>query len=175
MSRALDALTGGLLLLALVQAAGLARSRSAAPSTTLPLLLPGDPPGALQGPGEAERTLQARAVALGDYLTVEDLARGVLLMERGELPEAPPLSEAERAEVAALLAEADAHRTELLEVEGQLRAVDAELSAVAAEMAASLTPQQRAWVQQQRDRVSVGEVERAYWDAVLASLPEASP
>ncbi|MCB9742367.1 MAG: hypothetical protein H6741_06140 [Alphaproteobacteria bacterium] len=175
MSRAAQGLNLGLLLLALVQAGGLALSRASTPATTLPLLLPSDPPGALQAPGEAEATLEARAVALGDYLTVEDLARGVLLLERGELEGVPPLSEAERTQVAALLRAADQHRTELLEVEGEIRGVDADLSAVSAELAARLSPAQRLQVRQQRDRVSIGEVERAYWDAVLELVDEADP
>ncbi|MCB9762478.1 MAG: hypothetical protein H6739_21955 [Alphaproteobacteria bacterium] len=172
MSRLPVVLFWALAALALLQASALALRAPASPRAPLPLMGADAPPGALQGPGEAERTLRAQAVAIGDFLTIEDLARGVLLLERGELADAPPLSGAERDEVARLLAQADAHRTELLQIEGEIAAVDAELAEVAARLAASLTPAQRQWVVARRDQVSVGEVERAYWDAVLDALKE---
>ena len=159
-----------LALLALALALPLALRPSGEALRLLPLLGPHDPPGALQGPGEAERALQARAAAIGDYLTIEDLARGVLLLERGELPGVSPLSEAERQEVARLLAEADAHRGELLELEQQIAAADEALGELATRLAWSLSPEQRAALRSQRNRVSVGEVERAYWDELFQVL-----
>jgi hypothetical protein len=167
--RAVDGATTALLLLAVALAVALA-ARGGGGRAYLPLQGPGDPPGALRGPGRAEAALQAKVAALGDYLTVEDLARGALALERGELPEVTPLSAGERERLAALLAEADAHRTELLALEGEIAQVESELGAVARSLAASLTPAQRDWIQSQRDQVSVGEVERAYWDAALQAV-----
>ena len=169
MKRALDVATTALLVVAVALAVALA-ARSGGGRAYLPIQSPGDPPGALHGPGRAEAALQSKLVAVGDYLTVEDLARGALALERGELPGAPPLTGGERARLATLLAEADAHRTELLNLEGEIARVEGELGALARALAASLTPAQRDWIRAQRDRVSVGEVERAYWDAALQAV-----
>lgn len=166
----LDRLSGALLLLALVLAGLLLRRDLETPVATLPLLDAAAPPGALQGPGEAEAALRAKVMVLGDYYTVEDLARGVLALEQGGLDGVAPLSDGEREAVAALLREADQHRTELLALEEQIRGAEAELGEIGIQLAASLTPEQRARVIAQRDQVSVGEVERAYWDAVLNAL-----
>lgn len=166
----IDRLSLALALLALVLAGLLLRREADTAVVSLPLLDPGAPPGSLQGPGEAEAVLRAKAALVGDLYTVEDLARGLLLLERGELPGVAPLTDSERAEVAALLRQADADRTELLALEQQIRAAEAELGEIGLQLAATLTPEQRARVLAERDRVSVGGVERAYWDAVLQSV-----
>jgi len=163
--RTLDLATALLLGLALVQAVALAlRPPSGDVRAWIPLLGRDDPAGDLGAPGGAERAVRARTAALGDYLTVEDLARGVIALQDGSLPGAPPLSAAEREQVSALLRRADEHRAELLRVEAEIAEAEAHLAALAARMAAGLTPEQRAWVERRRDAVSVGQVERAYWD-----------
>lgn len=168
--KAVDRLNLALLALALVLAGLLLRREAATPVVSLPLLDAGAPPGALQGPGEAEAALHAKALLMGELYTVEDLARGALLLQQGQLEGVPPLSDSERAELAEALREADADRTELLALEQQIRSTEAEMGEIGLQLAATLSPEQRAWVVAQRDRVSVGEVERAYWDAVLAAV-----
>lgn len=135
----------------------------------LPLLGAQEPPGALQGPGLAEGRVQARAAAVGDYVNVEDLARGLLAAEQG-VPGVPPLTEAERAEVAPLIAEAERHRQELLATEQRLAGAQQALAEQARRIAAGLTPEQRAWILAERDRISVGGIEAAYWEALLAEI-----
>jgi hypothetical protein len=136
----------------------------------LPLLAAGDPPGALHAPGAPARALQGRLATVGDVLTIEDLARGVLALEQGHLPGVAPLSPGDRAEVAKRLAEANARREALLALETRMAREDAALRAEAVALAATLTPEQRAWVASQRDIASVAGVERVYWDALLAVL-----
>ncbi len=70
----------------------------------LPLLAAGDPPGALHAPGAPARALQGRLATVGDVLTIEDLARGVLALEQGQLPGVAPLAPGDRAEAVALAA-----------------------------------------------------------------------
>lgn len=160
-----DRVLVGLLALALVQAVALAaRAWQGPPALPLPVAVP---------PGQdADLALRAQVATVGDWVTVEDLARGALALERGELPGVAPLTDGERAELRALVEQAERDRAELLRVEGELMAAQDALDAQARALAASLTPEQRAWVVEQRDVVSVGQVEAAYW-AELATLLEA--
>ncbi len=172
MSRVADVALVGLLAVALVQAVLLGRDRGEA-RAYVPLLGAQDPPGALQGEGAAARALAAKAAAVGEFVTIEDLARGVLALREGTLPGAAPLTEAEAARVDVIVRQAAADRLELLRVEGEIAAVEAEMQAKARAAAATLTPEQRAWIVAQRDAVSVGQVEQAYWDELLAASPAA--
>lgn len=167
MTRLADALLVLLLLVGLAEAAVLATRERALPRVAFSMTGPNPmPPGAASG----DQVVRARVAALGDYLTIEDLARGVLAIERGELPGVAPFTEAERARLRELVRIADGHRRELLAAEDELRASEAELDELAREIAASLTPDQRAWVRVQRDRVSVGALEAAYWKALDEAL-----
>jgi hypothetical protein len=114
--------------------------------------------------------IHAQAAALGDVLTIEDLARGVLALEEGALPGVAPLEGNVRDEVGRRLAAANERREALLAIEADLAVEDARLAAAARAMAETLTPEQREWVMEKRDQVSVAGVERAYWDAVLNAL-----
>jgi hypothetical protein len=169
----MDGLT---LLLVGVAALGLWRGGSApAPEASpardaLPLLAPGDPPGALYAPGAAPAQLRAKLSAVGEVITVEDLARGVLALQEGQLPGVEPLPEALREELSRRLTVTNQRREELLALETQLATEEARLAAEARSLAEGLTPEQRAWVAQQRDVASVGAVERAYWEALLQTL-----
>lgn len=136
----------------------------------LPLLGASDPPGALHAPGAPARALRGRIATLGDVLTIEDLARGVLALEQGQLTGVAPLPAALRAEVATRLAETHARREALLALETRMASEDAALRSEAVALAATLTPDQRAWVATQRDIASVAGIERVYWDALLAAL-----
>ncbi|MFZ5477116.1 MAG: hypothetical protein ACOZNI_10105 [Myxococcota bacterium] len=151
MSRAADGALALLLALALAQAVALALRPGPAARAGVPL---------------------GSVAALGETITVEDLARGTLALEEGHLPGAAPLFAGERDRARALFARAAAQRDELLRIEGEIAAAEARLGDDARAIAATLTPEQRAWVVAQRDRVSVGQVERAYWDALLAALEE---
>lgn len=156
-----DRVLAVLLLVALGQAGVLAWRQVSTPRVMLP---------AAVRPGEdAALALHGQVAAVGDWLTIEDLVRGALALEQGRL-EGPPLTEAERAELHALVLQADQHRSELLQVETELRATQDALDTRARALAASLTPEQRDWVLAQRDRVSVGSVEAAYWADLAAVL-----
>lgn len=170
MRREADRLLLFLLALAFAEAVVLVARTRPDVRAWLPLQAAEDPPGALQGPDAATQALRARVAAVGPAVTIEDLARGTLALERGELPGVAPLSDRERAEVLALVQAADKHRDELLAVEADLAAAEAELTAKARVIAAGLTPTQRAWVMTRRDQVSVGQVEKAYWDELLVEL-----
>lgn len=170
MTRALDGVLLVLLALALVQAVQLVQ-RGGEARVYVPLQDAQDPPGVLQAPGAAERVLAARSAAVGDFITVEDLARGALALRDGPVTGSPPLSDAERAALTTLLERAAAHRADLLAVEGEIAAAEAKLQAQAIAIAETLTAEQRAWIVAQRDRVSVGEVEQAYWDELLRIAP----
>lgn len=170
MRRKADIVLVLLLTLAFAQAVVLATRTNPAVRAYLPLMGPQDPPGALQGPGAAEAALRAGIATVGPAVTVEDLARGALALERGELTGAAPLTEAERERVLAIVQRADRHRDELLAAEARLASAEAALADRARAIAATLTPEQRAWIVAQRDAVSVGQVERAYWDELLIAL-----
>ncbi len=160
-----DRLVVVLLALAVVLAGALLGRRASTPMVLLP---------ATVRPGEdADLVVYGQVARVGDWLTIEDLVRGALALETGKLA-GPPLTDAERAELHALVIQADQHRRELLELEVELRATQEALDARARAVAASLTPEQRAWVLAERDRVSVGSVEAAYW-ADLAQILAAGP
>lgn len=176
MSPWLDRLSLAVLVLALGllgwdQTRGAPTARHAA----VPLLLPSDPPGSLHAPGADERALRARAASVGEVLTIEDLIRLAVLLEEGRGAEVgvelPPLTEAERSELRARIQAADEHRRALLAAEGDLAAADRALRDAATRLAADLSPDQRAWIQANRDAVSVGEVEEAYWQRALGAAP----
>ncbi len=167
----LDALTALLLVAALV---GMIFPREVPPAqVALPMMTPGEP--APMGPGAPSRAILAKVVTVGELLTVEDLARGVLAMEQGALPGVSPLDAATREEVARRLSVANARREELLELETRLAQEDARLAEAARAIAETLTPEQRAWILAERDRASVAGVERAYWDAVLEAMGTPTP
>lgn len=172
MNRFAEGLFLALLAIGLVEAGLLLARERSSPRAAFALVAPESPPLSAAG---ADGAVRARVSAVGDYLTVEDLARGVLALERGELPGAAPLTDAERRELATRVAQADAHRQELLAIETDLRTKEAELDQIARELAASFTPEQRAWVLAERDRVSVGRIEAAYWAALVDELAEAAP
>lgn len=164
-------LDGLSLLLLLATAAVLAWPGAPSPARVqVPLLVPADPPSSLHSPGADERAIQARALAIGEVVTIEDLVRGVLALD-SETPQGlPPLSEAERAELRQLLARASEHRDALLAVEGQLGAAEDRLDAAARELAGQLSPDQRAWIQGNRDQISVQGVEEGYWKQAQEGL-----
>ncbi len=158
-----DRLLVALLVVAVVLAGMLVWRNTNTPMVVLP---------AAVRPGEAgDSVVRGQVAQVGDWLTIEDLVRGVLALERDTL-DGPPLTDAEREELHALVLQADAHRTELLEVEVALRSAEQALDARARALAAALTPEQRAWVLAQRDQVSVGSVEAAYWRDLAQILGE---
>ncbi|MES2644328.1 MAG: hypothetical protein V4850_32885 [Myxococcota bacterium] len=163
----LDGVLVALLGVALAQAVLLAAGGGTV-RAYVPLLGADDPPGQLQADGGAARALAAKAAVVGEFVTIEDLARGVLALENGSLPGAAPLTAAERAALAPLVRQAAEDRLALLAVEGEIAAVEASLQDRARRIAETLTPEQRAWIVAQRDVVSVGELEQAYWDELLA-------
>lgn len=163
--KALDGALVVLAVVALVQTGMLLGARGEV-RAYVPLLAAGDPPGALSGDGAAARVLADRA-GVGEYITVEDLGRGVLALRDGSLEGASPLTPAEEARLGPALAQAAADRAELLKIEGQIAAAEAELVTKARAIAATLTPEQRAWIVANRDIVSVGQVEQAYWDELV--------
>ena len=167
MRRILDWTAVVLLLTALGQAVALGRAEMGADALLVPLLGQNDPPHALSGPGAADRALSVRVATVGERLTIEDLARGIWLMDQGQLADAAPLTEKEREKVQALLQAAEAERTELLAIQEQLLLTEAEMTVLGREMAVSLTPVQRAWLLENRDRISVAGVEQRYWDELL--------
>lgn len=171
--KALDAVLVALLAVGAAEAGALAWRTTTTPVATLPLLLPGDDPGALFAPGGAETVLAARAATIGDYVTVEDLARAALLASRGELGE--PLTAGERERLAALVARTDADREALLAVEAELRAEEEALDAEARTIVGTLTAEQRRWILDHRDAISVGRVEAEYWAELAAALAEPAP
>jgi hypothetical protein len=173
--RAGDLLLVVLLGVAVVQAALLVRRDGGTVRAYVPLLARGEAPGGLQAPGGAARALAAHAAAVGDFVTVEDLARGVLALRDGTLPGAPALTDAERTALDPLLRRASEDRLELLRVEGDIAKVDAAMQDRARAIAATLTPAQRAWVVANRDVVSVGQIEQSYWDELLAAPGAAVP
>jgi hypothetical protein len=169
-----------LTLLALVATLGLiagdiAGQKPRSQRVSLPLLLPEDAPGSLHMPEADRLALRARAASVGEVLTVEDLVRVSLALSQDKaaelgLGELPPLTEAERAALLQLLQTADRHRRELLAVEGELAQAEATLNDASSRMAAALRPEQRRWIQENRNAVSVGEVEEAYWAAAQEAL-----
>ena len=84
-----------------------------------------------------------------------------------------PQSDADRARLAPLVARAAEHRDALLAAEAELAEAERALDAEALAILATLDPAQRAWILDHRDRISVGQVEAAYWEALLAALPAA--
>ena len=176
MKRAVDAALLLLLLAAIAQVGWqLTAGREHRAVVAVPMLGATDAPGSLHAPGGPARAARAALATQGTVVTAEDLARGVLALERGELQGVAPLDASARAEVAEALRRVNAAREALLALETKLAAEDAALAADARSLAATLTAEQRAWVLAQRDIASVADVERAYWDAVLAALPAPPP
>ena len=132
----------------------------------VPLLLPNEPVEGLMAPGADLARLQSRGELMGEVITIEDLIRlsWALVRDPAALPPGTaPLSEAERAALRPLVERADAERQALLEVERRLAIAEGRLGAAAADMAAELSPAQRAEVQAERDAISVGGTEAAYY------------
>lgn len=176
MTRWLDRLT---VLLLLVAVALLARDALTpthlASRAPVPLLLPSDPPGSLHMPEADTRALHARAASVGEVITVEDLVRLMVALEAGaeappELGTVAPLTDAERAELRALLQQTVTHRDALLEAEGDLARADDDLRAASVRLAAALSPAQRRWIRTHRDQVSVADIEAAYWERAAQGL-----
>lgn len=167
-----DALFDGVLVVALGVGLVLAARLVLADQSVayVPVMAPTDSTQAMQAPGGAERALAVKLARVGDYLTVEDLARGVLAIQQGRLQGAQPLTVDELAKLKSRVASADEHRTALLEAEAALAKAEADQDATARQIAATLTPEQKAWVLAQRDNVSVGGVEAAYWQELAAVL-----
>ena len=90
-------------------------------------------------------------------------------MQSGALPNVPPLSEKASDEVINGLSQANLSRTELTRIQGDIRKTEKQLTTIARELLTSLTPEQRTWIVNNRDRISVSEVEQRYWDALLAT------
>lgn len=166
----LDRLTLLLLAVALVQAVLLGTSGGNL-RQPFALLQMQDPPQTLQGPGSLDLAVQAKLGTVGEVITIEDLVRGSLALQKGQLPGVAPLSADEQQKLATLVQQAAAHRDALLKVEGELAQSELSLAEQARAIAATLTPEQVADIAARRDQVSVGSIERAYWDALLSSLP----
>lgn len=167
----IDRLT--LVALAVALVVGVAQRVGAADSSlVLPLLVPGDDAGALMGPGAEQRALAAKAAAVGELITVEDLIRACWALSASPdgLPGAPPLDPAARAALLPLVERADRERTALLAVEAELAAAEGRLGAAAAAAAAILDPAQRARIEAERDQISVGRVEDAYYKSTVRGL-----
>jgi len=167
-------------LLVLVATAGLLAGDALSPRRLVarawvPLLMPADPPGALHAPEADTQAIHARAASVGEVLTIEDLVRVALALETGRadavgLGDVPPLTADERARLRALLDQADQHRRDLLAAEADLAQAEGALGDAAARLAATLTPAQRRWILDNRDEVSVGAIEEAYWAEARGAL-----
>jgi hypothetical protein len=157
----------GALLLGLRQ-----RLDPAAGALLLPLLRPGAGADALMGPGAEARAVAAEAAAVGELITIEDLIRACWALSAGPagLPGAPPLSAAEREALRPLVERADQQRRAWLAVEAELAAAEGRLGAAAAAAAGGLDPAQRATILGERDQISVGGVEAAYYDEARTGL-----
>lgn len=136
----------------------------------IPLLLPADEPGSLHLPGGDQRLLAARAAALGEVLTIEDLVRAVVALDQ-ERAGLPPVDATERAALAALVARAEADRDALLAVEAELAAARDRLDSAGRGMAGELSPEQQRWIQEHRDETSVRGVEAPYWERARQGAP----
>jgi hypothetical protein len=163
-----------LLGLAVLQA-GLLAFRPPPGQSYLHLLGRGENPSLLSADGKAEHAVAAKVAVVGDYLTIEDLVRGTLLLEEGRLPGVKPLSPRERGRVVKLLATATEHRDELLRTEAEIASSEEELRQEALRIVAELSPEQRAWILAQRDAVSVGRIERSYWAELARMLVPETP
>jgi hypothetical protein len=167
--RAADLAVLVLLVLAVLQAVLLA-FRPPPGRSFLALFGRGENPALLSAEGGAERAVASKVAAVGDYLTIEDLVRGTLLLEEGRLPGVQALSPGERKRVATLMATATAHRDELLATEAELAANEEALRQEVQTIVLGLSPEQKAWILAQRDAVSVGRIERGYWTELGAML-----
>lgn len=171
MSAGLARWLDGAALLALSAAVGVLAwpGSPGAARVALPLLASEDPAGSLHAPGGDERLIATRAAALGEVLTIEDLVRTTQAAIEGR-PGLPPLSEAERAELARLLDRAVADRDALLAVEAELAAARDRLDGAGRSMAGELDPTQQGYILQERDRISVQGVEVPYWQQTREGL-----
>lgn len=155
-----------LLAIGLAEAGALAWRARTTPVVLVPVLQAGDPADMLHAPGGPERLLAAHVAQIGDHVTVEDLARGALALLDGGLDGVPPLTDAERARLAPLVAQTRQDRDALLASSAALADIDAQLDARALEIVRTLTDEQLAWIHAHRDDVSVAGVEDAYWAAL---------
>ncbi len=120
------------------------------------------------------RIFASRMAVAGDYVTIEDLVRGALAIQRGELDGARPLSARRREQLGEALQKALRDRDTLMELDQRQRTLQQELAAETRKLAAALDPQQLQWMVDQRNAISVGQVEQSYWQQALDVL-EGSP
>jgi hypothetical protein len=124
-------------------------------------------------PGGTRAAAEARLWRLGTILTVEDVARGLLLM----LEQAPPsesLSPEQRRRIAPLVRRAYELRQELLLTSRQAMVLESQAQILGRDVFVDLAPRQAAAITAGRDRISIGVVEERYWQALLDSI-EAPP
>ena len=167
MSRAVDLALAALLLVGLGEAAWLALRP--APQAPVVFEVVDEVPevNALRDPSAWSRAVRTRVAQVGDPLTIEDLARVSLAALDGQTPGVAPLSEAERAALRPVVERAQRHRDELLAVEQQLHEEESRWNEAALRILATLTPEQRRWLEEHRDEVSVGKIEADYWEELL--------
>jgi hypothetical protein len=166
MSRAVDVAAVVLLLVALAELAMLVQHPAPSGLAVLPVVDDPADVNQLRDPTAWPRAVRARVARVGDPLTIEDLARVSLAALDGDVPGVAPLTEPERARLEPLVKAADTRRDELLKVEQQLHDIETDWNREALQILATLTPEQRAWLAEHRDEISVGEVEASYWEAL---------
>ena len=156
-----------LLALALARGVYMARETPTAAPAGIPLVQTDMSAGTLDKPGAVRHIATNQMAVVGEVWTIEDLARAAQMLQDGGLPGVMPLSERTAAELKDGLTKAQASREKLTTIQGEIRATEAQLVHTARQLASTLTPEQRAWIIAQRDRISVSEVEQRYWDTLL--------
>lgn len=109
-----------------------------------------------------------QAGRLGPTVSLEDLVRGLLLLESES--GAPALSERQKKRLLPIVRRAFERRGELLEIEREIRALEEQLPRQAAAVLEQLLPAQRDAIRRSRDEVSLAEFEDPYWRELLAAL-----
>lgn len=166
-------LTAALLLVAIVEVGLLWSLEHGAPAGRVyTALLDETGPGAHQlgEPGGTRLAADARLSQVGAMLTVEDVARGLLLLTDEDHPQA--LTAAQRRELAPLVRRAHEARMELLGEHAEVQRLDGELQELGRTMMAALEPEELEQITQDRDTISIAGVENRYWDQLLGQLDD---
>ncbi len=164
-------LTALLLLVAVVEAGLLWSMETGTPAGRIytPLLDENGPGSQQLGqPGGTRRAADARLSQVGAMLTVEDVARGLLLLTDENHPQA--LTAGQRRELAPLVREAHEARMELLQEHAEVQRLDGELLELGQSMMAALEPDEVQHITGNRDTISIAGVENRYWDQLLHEL-----
>lgn len=135
----------------------------------MPLLVPGENYSSydLEKMGGQTAKILQKAGRIGPTISLEDMVRGILLLEKKK---ESVLTQKQKNKILEILKSAYKEREELLSCQNEILSLQGEIPALGRKINDYLTPQQKNYINSNRDKISLKEFEESSWQELISAL-----